>query len=612
MVESASDSNVFTDADHSKLNAIETNAKDDQTITAGSGLSGGGTGDVTLSHADTSSVSNSDNSGNTFIQDITFDTYGHVQSVGTGTVSVGNGTLTVQGTGALGGSGTFTANQSGNSTISISHDDTSSQGSVNNSGATVIQDVTLDTYGHITGLASKTLTLADLGGSASADSIATATSDPSGSVGKVYFNTSTNRLKIYDSSGWRNLTNLPPFSTGGTVSITGAGLSSFSYSLGIDFSDANQAASTLSFAKISGSFPSGISISSGTLSGTLGDHSSSATYTFSITATDADGLTSPAQNYSLTVSATPIHGLFDMGSTSFPSNTSSTTSGGYIFKRYDSSDTNFNLAKDTSGGKGEAYILMWGSSGGSYNTSSTYGGYGGWGLAKISSIEATSSSFRLENANNGTYGTSVQSGGSIGGGASGTGGGYNRFASGGGLTALFNGTSRTHGNVLLCVGSGGGGSSTSAQSGSHGGGYNQNGVLENNDVKNGPVGLVTGSGGQASYSSSWGSKGAAGSALTGGAGGNSSYDGGAGGGAGYYGGSGGHGGGGYSGGGGGGGSGYAISGAVIQATGTLVASASTNKSTLQNAINSAIGVSYTLPNIGGHQANGGWLIFQVT
>jgi len=147
--------------DGTKLDGIEANAKNDQTITAGSGLSGGGTGDVTLSHADTSSVSNSDNSGNTFIQDITFDTYGHVQSVGTGTVSVGNGTLTVQGTGALGGSGTFTANQSGNATISISHDDTSSQASVNGSGRTYIQDVTLDTYGHVTGLATATETVTD-------------------------------------------------------------------------------------------------------------------------------------------------------------------------------------------------------------------------------------------------------------------------------------------------------------------------------------------------------------------------------------------------------------------------------------------------------------------
>ena len=50
-VEAATDSNVFTDDDHNKLNAIEANATADQTITAGNGLSGGGTGDVTLTNS---------------------------------------------------------------------------------------------------------------------------------------------------------------------------------------------------------------------------------------------------------------------------------------------------------------------------------------------------------------------------------------------------------------------------------------------------------------------------------------------------------------------------------------------------------------------------------
>ena len=43
------------------------------------------------------------------------------------------------------------------STTTVSHTDTSSQGSVDNSGNTVIQDVTLDTFGHITGLVSTTI-----------------------------------------------------------------------------------------------------------------------------------------------------------------------------------------------------------------------------------------------------------------------------------------------------------------------------------------------------------------------------------------------------------------------------------------------------------------------
>jgi len=40
------------------------------------------------------------------------------------------------------------------STLTINHDDTSSQASVNNSGRTYIQDITLDTYGHVTGITS--------------------------------------------------------------------------------------------------------------------------------------------------------------------------------------------------------------------------------------------------------------------------------------------------------------------------------------------------------------------------------------------------------------------------------------------------------------------------
>ena len=64
-------------------------------------------------------------------------------------------------TGVTAGAGIAGGGTSG--TVTISHSDTSSQNSVNNSGATVIQDVTLDTYGHVTSLGSKTLTAADVG-----------------------------------------------------------------------------------------------------------------------------------------------------------------------------------------------------------------------------------------------------------------------------------------------------------------------------------------------------------------------------------------------------------------------------------------------------------------
>ena len=47
----------------------------------------------------------------------------------------------------------------GLSGTTFSHSDTSSQGSSNNSGRTYIQDITLDTYGHVTGLATATETV---------------------------------------------------------------------------------------------------------------------------------------------------------------------------------------------------------------------------------------------------------------------------------------------------------------------------------------------------------------------------------------------------------------------------------------------------------------------
>ena len=69
------------------------------------------------------------------------------------TLSAGNAGITMDADNA------FTTNQSGNETITISHADTSSQSSVNNSGRTYIQDITLDTFGHITGITSATETV---------------------------------------------------------------------------------------------------------------------------------------------------------------------------------------------------------------------------------------------------------------------------------------------------------------------------------------------------------------------------------------------------------------------------------------------------------------------
>jgi hypothetical protein len=60
-------------------------------------------------------------------------------------------TVITAGTGLTGG-GDLSANRT------LSHADTSSQDSVNNTGSTVIQDVTLDEFGHVTALTSTTIT----------------------------------------------------------------------------------------------------------------------------------------------------------------------------------------------------------------------------------------------------------------------------------------------------------------------------------------------------------------------------------------------------------------------------------------------------------------------
>jgi hypothetical protein len=64
--------------------------------------------------------------------------------------------------GVTAGAGLSGGGTSGSPTIT--HGSTSSQASVNNSGLTFIQDVTLDNFGHVTGLTSSTVTIPTLSG----------------------------------------------------------------------------------------------------------------------------------------------------------------------------------------------------------------------------------------------------------------------------------------------------------------------------------------------------------------------------------------------------------------------------------------------------------------
>lgn len=82
-----------------------------------------------------------------------YDNFSFNVAVGATSQEVANaGTLTFAQGGGL------TVGIGGNDTITFSHSDTSSQASVNNSGFNVIQDITLDTYGHITAIGSVDLT----------------------------------------------------------------------------------------------------------------------------------------------------------------------------------------------------------------------------------------------------------------------------------------------------------------------------------------------------------------------------------------------------------------------------------------------------------------------
>ena len=151
------------------------------TLDAGTDLSTGGNfttnqgsaETITINHSDigrtdnTSSTSPGFGGNFTAIDSVTTNARGHVTAVNTKTVTlpspsyptVNNATITISASGGLSGGAAFTTNQGFAETITITHADTSSQASVNNSGRTYIQDITLDTYGHVTGINSATETV---------------------------------------------------------------------------------------------------------------------------------------------------------------------------------------------------------------------------------------------------------------------------------------------------------------------------------------------------------------------------------------------------------------------------------------------------------------------
>ena len=124
------------------------------------------------SHPSITAASSSDNSGRTYIQDLLFDANGHVTGVSTATETVTDTTYTAASGVELNGtqfSVSSSVVQSGNN-ISLlindsgylnAHPTVSAASSSDNSGRTYIQDLLLDSNGHVTGVSTATETVSD-------------------------------------------------------------------------------------------------------------------------------------------------------------------------------------------------------------------------------------------------------------------------------------------------------------------------------------------------------------------------------------------------------------------------------------------------------------------
>ena len=150
LVESATDSNVFTDADHTKLNGISSGAEVNQNAFSNVAVSGQTT---VAADGKTDTLTLAAGSNVTITTNASTDTVTIASTDTNTTYSAGSG-LDLTGT-------------------TFSHTDTSSQASLTAlTGAAVVSDIDVDTYGHVTNLATRNLTLANLGYTGETDATA--------------------------------------------------------------------------------------------------------------------------------------------------------------------------------------------------------------------------------------------------------------------------------------------------------------------------------------------------------------------------------------------------------------------------------------------------------
>lgn len=163
----------------------------DLTLAAGTGASVTGSGNtVTISHSDTSAVSNLTKKDRTYVDGLTFDTFGHVtgytvgtetdQIIPTGSGSVAAGTAqvvasvnlaadhTLSGTKKTITAGTKIAVEDTENKITISHSNTTREDSTSTASPahaetfTAIDSISTDTTGHVTAVNVKTVTLPEV------------------------------------------------------------------------------------------------------------------------------------------------------------------------------------------------------------------------------------------------------------------------------------------------------------------------------------------------------------------------------------------------------------------------------------------------------------------
>ena len=139
------------------------------------------------------------------------------------------------------------------------------------------------------------------------DAVVTGTSLPSpvSATASLFYKTDTNVLYISDGTQWKFVSNAPPATTGGTVTISALDeqTGTFSYNLGIDFEDDSDTDAELTYTLNSGTMPAGCTLptaGNSAFTGTSGTVSSNTNYTWTIKATDTSGATT-TQDYQQTI-----------------------------------------------------------------------------------------------------------------------------------------------------------------------------------------------------------------------------------------------------------------------------------------------------------------------